>query len=263
MSHAWLPWNALMTSTRSAIIFIVAILIVGGLPTGALADDATSQWNTPADSTTATDSDPGQSDQRTGYYFLGAVPLIVGLGGALGIDHRLHYDNSGIWKRSNQLGLGYAVIATEVGGALWEGGDNRLGRTYWQSIDATVFSALTVQALKYATGRPRPSQTSNPGEWRQGSSYQSFPSGEVTLQASFVTPFIVEYHDDHPWVWALEALPLYDAVARMKTHGHWQTDVLAGWSLGTAFGFFAHARNMPFFLGYMPHGIMVGWHSTF
>jgi undecaprenyl-diphosphatase len=85
----------------------------------------------------------------------------------------------------------------------------------------------------------------------------------VTLQASFVTPFILEYQQQDPWVWALEALPLYDAIARVKVQGHWQTDVLAGWALGTAFGIFAHNRKMPFFLGYVPHGIMVGWQKSF
>lgn len=240
----------------------VAGVVSGAAPALASAADEAVQWNGSSGSATDSNGDPSPDD-HAGYYFLGAVPLLVGVGGALGLDHRLHDDNSGIWKRRNQLTLEYAVIATEVGGALWEGGENRLGRTYWESLDASIFSALTVQGLKYATGRARPSQSSDPGEWRQGSCCQSFPSGEVTLQASFVTPFILEYQDDHPWVWGLEALPLYDAAARVKTRGHWQTDVLAAWALGTAFGIFAHDRDLPFFLGMMPHGVMVGWHASF
>ncbi|HVA55901.1 MAG TPA: phosphatase PAP2 family protein [Gammaproteobacteria bacterium] len=204
----------------------------------------------------------GPSD-RTGYYFLGAIPLIVGVGNLLGIDHRLNYTDSGIWKRSSQLDLEYGVVLTEIGGALWYGGESRVGRTFWQSIDASAFSALTVQVLKYSFSRARPYQSASPNHWFQGSCCQSFPSGEVTLQASFVTPFILEYHQQDPWVWGLEALPLYDALARMKTQGHWQTDVLSGWALGTAFGIFAHNRKMPFFLSVMPHGIMVGWHTSF
>lgn len=207
-------------------------------------------------------STSGPSD-TAGYYLLASIPLIVGAGNLLGIDHRLNNDNSGIWKRSNQLDLEYGVVLTEIGGALWLGGENRLGHTFWQSMDATTFSAMTVQVLKYSFSRARPSQTSSPNQWFQGSCCQSFPSGEVTLQASFVTPFILEYNQDHPWVWSLEALPLYDALARMKTQGHWQTDVLSGWALGTAFGFFAHNRNTPFFLSVMPHGVMVGWQTSF
>lgn len=200
---------------------------------------------------------------KAGYYLLGAIPLIVGVGSWIGIDHRLPDDNSGIWKRSNQLDLEYGVIAAEIGGSLWLGGQSRIGRTFWQSLDASTFSALTAQGLKYAFSRARPYQSSSPNHWFQGSCCQSFPSGEVTLQASFVTPFILEYHHQDPWVWGLEALPLYDALGRMKTQGHWQTDVLSGWALGTAFGIFAHNRNTPFFLSLMPHGVMVGWHTSF
>ncbi|HET7175787.1 MAG TPA: phosphatase PAP2 family protein [Gammaproteobacteria bacterium] len=181
--------------------------------------------------------------------------------GPLGIDHRLPYDDAGIWARRDQLWLEKGVILTELGGALWLGGEDRLGRTYWQTIDASVFDAVTVELMKHAFGRERPSQTSDPNEWFKGG--QSFPSGEVALQASFVTPFIAEYSQDHPWVWGLEILPAYDAVARMKTQGHWQTDVLAAWALGSAWGVYAHDREMPFFLGYMPHGIVIGLHTRF
>ncbi|MGH8428525.1 MAG: phosphatase PAP2 family protein [Gammaproteobacteria bacterium] len=208
------------------------------------------------------DTSSGPSD-RAGYYLLGAIPLIVGVGGLVGIDHRLPNDDSGIWKRSRQLDLEYAVIGTEIAGSLWLGGQSRLGRTFWQSVDASVFSGVTAQVLKYTFSRARPYQSESPGYWFQGNCCQSFPSGEVTLQASFVTPFILEYQQQDPWVWALEALPLYDAVARVKVQGHWQTDVLAGWALGTAFGIFAHNRQMPFFLGYMPDGIVVGWQKSF
>lgn len=182
-------------------------------------------------------------------------------GGPLGIDHRLPYDDSGVWARRDQLLLEKATIVTELGGALWLGGDDPLGRTYWQSVDASAFTAASVEIMKHAFGRERPSQTDDPNQWFKGG--QSFPSGEVGLQASFVTPLIAEYSQDHPWVWSLELLPAYDAVARMKTQGHWQTDVLAAWGLGTAWGIYAHDRQMPFFLSLMPHGIAIGLHATF
>ena len=181
--------------------------------------------------------------------------------GPLGIDHRLPYDGSGIWARRDQLLLAGGVVLTEVGGALWLGGEDRLGKTFWRSIDATVFSAVTVEGMKYSFGRERPRQTDDPNRWFKGG--QSFPSGEVALQASFVTPLILEYQDEHPGVWALEILPAYDALARMKTWGHWQTDVLAAWGVGTLWGVYAHGKEMPFFLGLMPHGVRVGWHASF
>ena len=179
------------------------------------------------------------------------------------LDRRLHYDGTGIWQRKRQLDFEYAVILGEVGGSLWFGGESRIGKTFWRSIDASLYTAVTVQAMKYAFSRARPRQSASPDHWFQGNCCQSFPSGEVSFQASAVTPFIAEYHKQYPWVWALEALPAYDAWARMKTHGHWQTDVLAAWAIGTAWGLYAHYEPKPLFLSIMPHGIMVGIHVHF
>ncbi len=190
-----------------------------------------------------------------------ATTDVSAAGGLLGIDHRLPYESTGIWARDNQLYLQDGVIATELLGGVWLGGEDRLGKTDWQAIDASAFSAVTVIFMKRAFGRERPSQTDDPNQWFKGG--QSFPSGEVALQASFVTPFIAEYSRDHPWVWALEILPAYDAAARVNTQGHWQSDVLAGWAVGTAWGIYAHDRPTPFFLSYMPHGIYVGLHIDF
>jgi len=190
--------------------------------------------------------------------FIASTTTCVG-----GFDHRITYDNSGIWNRSVQQALEYGVIAAEAGGALWFGSEDSLGKTFWQTIDASVAGGITTTAMKYIFGRERPSQTDNPNQWFKGSCCQSFPSGEVSLQAAFVTPFIVNYAKDNPWVWTLEALPVYDAVARMKTWGHWQTDVLAGYAIGTAWGFFAATRETPFFVQVLPKGITVGIHSSF
>ena len=188
--------------------------------------------------------------------------LAASPGARAGFDHPVKPTDAGIWARKYTLGLQYGVIATELGGALWLGGKSEPGLTFWQTIDSTVFSAATAQGMKWAFGRERPSQTSSPSQWFKGAKSQSFPSGEVTLQASFVTPFIVKYADRQPWIWALEILPAYDAVARVKEGAHWQSDVIAGWALGTGFGYFAARNQSPFFLTALPHGFMVGVHST-
>lgn len=193
---------------------------------------------------------------------LGAANASAG-SGPFGIDHRIAYDDSGIWARHDQQALEIGVIGFELGGALWLGADDRFGRTLWQSIDASAAGGIASQVAKFAFGRERPSQTDDPNQWFKGRCCQSFPSGEVTLQASFVTPIIANYHADHPWVWALEALPLYDGIARMKTHSHWQSDVLAGWALGTAVGYYATTRDEPFFVSILPEGITAGIHTTF
>ncbi|MDE2304899.1 MAG: phosphatase PAP2 family protein [Gammaproteobacteria bacterium] len=193
---------------------------------------------------------------------LGAGRAYAG-GGPIGIDHEWALDQSGIWARKYQTGLEFGVVALEAAGSLWYGNDNRLGHTFWQSADSSIFSGLASVALKYSFSRARPYQDRGPNAWFQGSCCQSFPSGEVTLQASFVTPFILNYSKDHPWVWSLEALPVYDAIARMKSQAHWQTDVLAGWLLGTAAGYWSTTRSVPITVEVLPHGLSVGFYKRF
>jgi len=190
------------------------------------------------------------------------TPAALAGGGPLGIDSRLSYDNSGIWARSNQDALIDSMVALVGVGALWEGGDDRLGKTFWQSVDAGVFSGVAATALKYVFSRERPSQTSDPNRWFTGHG-QSFPSGEVTTTSSLVTPFVLEYGRDHPAVYALELLPIYDGIARLKARGHWQTDVLAGFALGTAAGYFLHRPGTPIILSVLPHGFEIGFRKEF
>lgn len=190
--------------------------------------------------------------------FIAHAPVTLAGSGPLGIDYRLSSDDSGIWARSNQNALIDSMMAIAGAGALWEGGENRLGKTFWQSVDAGVVSAVAATALKYIFSRERPSQTSDPNRWFTGHG-QSFPSGEVTTTSSLVTPFVLEYGGEHPAVYALELLPIYDGLARMKTRGHWQTDVLAGLALGTAAGYFLHRPGTPVILSILPHGFEIGF----
>jgi membrane-associated phospholipid phosphatase len=187
---------------------------------------------------------------------------IVSLTAHAGLDHELAYDQSGIWNRNVQLALEYSAVAVAAGGALWLGNDTELGHTFWQTVDAEAISAVAAQGMKYAFRRARPNSGMGSNAWFV-SGGDSFPSGEVTLQASFVTPIIVNYGRRYPWVWALELLPAYDAVARMKARAHWQTDVLAGWALGTAVGYLTTTWDTPVFVQILPHGLTVGFSKRF
>lgn len=190
------------------------------------------------------------------------APTALAGGGPLGIDSRVSYDDSGIWARSNQNALIDGMMAVVGVGALWEGGEDRLGKTFWQSVDAGVFSGIAETGLKYIFSRERPSQTSDPNRWFTGHG-QSFPSGEVTTTSALVTPFVLEYGRDHPAVYALELLPIYDGIARIKTRGHWQTDVIAGFALGTAAGYLLHRPGTPIILSVLPHGFEIGFRKEF
>jgi membrane-associated phospholipid phosphatase len=180
-----------------------------------------------------------------------------------GFDHELPLDQNGIWGRNYQTGLEYGVVAVEVAGSLWFGNDDEIGHSFWQTVDSSVISGAAATVMKYAFGRARPDQGNDPNAWFRGSSHQSFPSGEVTLQASFVTPFIANYWRDEPWIFALEALPAYDAVARLKSQAHWQTDVIAGWALGTAVGYWSTTRAVPLSVQVLPKGLTIGFSKRF
>lgn len=183
--------------------------------------------------------------------------------GPLGIDHRLHYDNRGIWKRSVQIKVEYGTALTVLGGSLFLGDNDKLGDTFWRSLDAVAFSSASAQVLKWSFQRERPSDTNNPNRFFKGIHNESFPSGEVTMISAAVTPFMVNYGQDHPAVYALALLPAYDAVARLKVRGHWQTDVLAGAALGTGIGIWAARTRSPIILGWLPGGFQVGWVHRF
>ena len=203
--------------------------------------------------------------RKTGFAAFSAAVLCgnaFGAGGPLGIDHRVNMNTSGIWSRSAQTTvLGFAVTA-DVAAALWEGGESRLGRTLWQSIDSTVLATAAADAGKLVFRRERPTETSDPNKWFQHGNHFSFPSGEVSAITGLVTPFVIEYGRDHPAVYALELLPLYSAIGRVRARAHWQTDVLAGWAVGTASGYYAHTLDSPFILGVLPHGVSLGYRKS-
>lgn len=205
---------------------------------------------------------------RRSYFFALVVLLLQPLptqaaGGPFGIDHVVTYDDSGIWQRNDQKFLMGATIVGVVGGSLLLGDQDKLGDTFWRSLDSMALSSVIAQGGKWVFQRERPSQTTDPNKFFQGIRYQSFPSGEVTAIASAVTPFVAAYGNDHPAIYAIELLPLYDAIARVKTHGHWQSDVLAGWALGTGVGIWSAHRQSPLILGWLPHGFAVGFVHRF
>jgi len=184
-------------------------------------------------------------------------------GGPFGIDHVVPYDDSGIWARSHQTHLAVGTALAVAGGALWFGDDNKIGDTFWRSFDAMAMSAVTTGVMKFTFSRERPSQTNDPNRFFTGHGNESFPSGEVAEIASAVTPMMIAYGPEHPWVYGLAALPIYDAIARVKVHGHWQSDVLIGGAIGVGFGVYASRRETPLTVGLLPRGLTIGISKRF
>lgn len=204
-----------------------------------------------------------QANLLTIFFTCAGYTTVHAAGGPFGIDHVVPYDNSGIWKRTYQTDLANGAALFVIGGALWEGGESKFGDTLWRSLDAMVLTAGTTTVAKFAFSRERPSQTNDPNQFFTGHGNQSFPSGEVAQIASVVTPFMIEYGPDHPAIYSLALLPVYDAVARVKVHGHWQSDVLVGGAIGVGFGWYASHRDHPLILSALPQGFMVGFHKEF
>src|SRR4051794_22934074 len=135
---------------------------------------------------------------RTAVATLLCLPLLIPTqsragSGLLGIDHYVPLDDTGIWSRKTQMQVYNGLLLTTGVIALWEGGETRFGRTIWKSIDATVVSGAAAGAMKVLFSRSRPSQSTDPNQWFQGSGHESFPSGEVTVVSALVTPVVLEY----------------------------------------------------------------------
>lgn len=179
------------------------------------------------------------------------------------IDHTIGYSDSGAWNPAVYRSVVGALTAAQVGGAVSEGSESRFGRTLWQGIDAEIVGGVAATAGKYVFTRVRPSTEENPCLWFQGGSNYSFPSGEASVAAALVTPYVLEYGAEHPATYALLLLPLYVGAGRLKNHDHWQTDVLTGWAVGGVSGWYAHSRDVPFTIEALPHGFEVGYRRSF
>ena len=194
-------------------------------------------------------------------FWPGAAALILWSAGARAdLDHRVSKDTSGIYGGQDAVPIALAVFA--AGCALWEGTEDRFGKTCWQAGEAGVGGILSAEILQFATGRRSPAETADPNEWFTGGK-GSFPSTHVTLTTAVVTPFIYQYAHEDPFVAALAILPVYEMVARVKAQEHWQTDVLAGAALGFAFGAYEAHRPNPLIFSVLPGGVFVGFHHSF
>jgi len=179
------------------------------------------------------------------------------------IDHKVSLNNSGIWNPDIYRTAMAVLSVADVGGALWEGSDSRLGKTLWSTIDSQIIATGSATVMERAFARVRPKNTDNPCGWFSGRDNDSFPSTEAAFSASLVTPFVMEYAGEHPTAYGLLLLPLYVGIGRVKNQEHWQSDVLAGWVVGGLSGWFAHSRETPLLVQVLPRGVVVGLKTRF
>jgi len=60
-------------------------------------------------------------------------------------------------------------------------------------------------------------------------------------------------------VLAAGTLLVYDSVARMKTRGHWLSDVIAGTAIGAGTGYFMEKRPQSLIVSTLPGGVFIGY----
>jgi undecaprenyl-diphosphatase len=172
-------------------------------------------------------------------------------------------NKSGVWSIAPSPAFPAVYIGLTAAGALWEGSDSRLGKTLWQMLDASVITGVVTTGMKYSFQRARPTESDTPDRWFAGTHHQSFPSGDVSSIAALTVPLIAEYRNDHPAIWALAALPIFDAEARVRYRAHWPTDVIAGAAVGVAGGLVARIPKTPVFVSVMPGFVTVGLRKRF
>lgn len=116
-------------------------------------------------------------------------------------------------------------------------------REAWAMIEAAALSTVPVYALKYAVGRQRPDQTSDPNAWRK-SGGDSFPSWHATAAFAVGTVLAESGNDDYRWVRRLLGYGLGAATSfeRLKHNAHWLSDTVAGAALGAASAHFVMKR---------------------
>src|SRR6478609_6153373 len=137
---------------------------------------------------------------RTALFLVAGLMVSSALGQNCGwsrVDHMVSYDASGAWNPNVYRGVVGALTLAEVGGAVWQGSDTRFGKTMWQGIDSEIIGGVSATAGKYIFTRTRPADANNPCLWFQGNSNYSFPSGEASVAAALVTPYVLEYAGEY------------------------------------------------------------------
>ncbi|TLY58603.1 MAG: phosphatase PAP2 family protein [Gammaproteobacteria bacterium] len=159
---------------------------------------------------------------------------------AIGASH--HYDTQVRTHFIKTLGSSQTTRSKDLQDAL-PTSDSAGRREAWAMIESAALSTVPVYALKYAVGRERPDQTSDPNAWRKGGG-DSFPSWHATAAFAVGTVLAESGNDDYRWVRRLLGYGLGGVTSfeRLKHNAHWLSDTVAGAALGAASAHFVMKR---------------------
>jgi PAP2 superfamily len=124
--------------------------------------------------------------------------------------------------------LSGTLLAAEVAGDSYGKGEVAT------MLEASIFSAVTAEGLKYAAGHERPNETLDPNDWRMSGS--SFPSLHCDLAFAIGTVFAESGDDDHRWFCRFIGYGIGTATVYLRLHdnAHWFSDTVAGAAIGVA-----------------------------
>jgi hypothetical protein len=166
-------------------------------------------------------------DGRIRDHFAGSQPLLNG------------QDPHGTDDYLPAIGLlGGTLLVAEVAG------DNYGKGEVATMLEASIFSTVTAEGLKYAAGRERPNETLRSNDWRMGGS--SFPSLHSDLAFAIGTVFAESGDDDYRWFRRLIGYGVGTATVYMRLHdnAHWFSDTVAGAAIGMASAHFSINRRL-------------------
>jgi membrane-associated phospholipid phosphatase len=148
--------------------------------------------------------------------------------------------------------------------------DNSAGRREAYNMwEAAGLSTVTAYAIKFASGREDPYQTSDADQWFK-SNGKSFPSEHTAAAFAVGTVLAESGNDEYRWLRRLLGYGLGVATGyeRLKHNQHWLSDTVAGAILGNASAHFVLNRHAEledrsrFALVAVPGGVMLTYHVT-
>ena len=181
-------------------------------------------------------------------YFAGMLAA-VGVAHHFDSDVRTHFtsgsSNALASGDPNDLKDAVPAIAALAGTWLYATvSEDRDARTVaWAMTEAAGLSLTSGVVLRYATGRERPNETTDPNLWWHGGS--SFPSLHATAAFAVGTVFAESGEGGYRWLTRLLGYGLagFTGYERLKHNQHWLSDVVAGSALGASTGLFVMERT--------------------
>ena len=186
--------------------------------------------------------------QGSDWLWFGGAAAAIGAAHQFDGDVRKHFAaGAGTSPGSNTHDLQDALPAAALLVGTW--GYARFINDRWgrreagTMLEAAALSVGTAYILKYAGGRQRPDETSNPDRWRAGGS--SFPSVHATAAFAIGAVLAESGNDDYRWIRRTLGYGVagYTVYERLHHNAHWLSDTVAGAALGTATAHFAMNRR--------------------